>query len=116
VGAAAPYEAQGRALRRLTKAQTAFDRSQRKVAHLHVKLHQAEQKMVRRAARMEAAQAALTGESPVDAARALVGQDAVQEEGHGHGASTALLTEGGRSREGMTEGAEQAGAREPAAE
>jgi hypothetical protein len=100
-GAAGPYDAQGRALRRLTKAQTAFDRSQRKVAHLHVKLHQAEQKMVRRAARMEAAQVALTGENAVDAARARVGQDGVQEEAHG---------------QGTTEGAEQAGAREPAAE
>jgi hypothetical protein len=50
---------------------------------------------------MKAAQVALTGENAVDAARALVGQDGVQEEAHG---------------QGTNEGAEQDGVREPAAE
>jgi hypothetical protein len=51
---------EARAMRRLVRAQAAFDRSQQKVALLHVKLHRAEEKLARRAERMESAQTAVT--------------------------------------------------------
>ena len=58
---AADGAAPGRALRRLARAEAAFERSQRKAARLRLKLDRVEAKMTRRAGRIESARATLLG-------------------------------------------------------